>query len=86
MKLDAIKFGLSLGIVWAGCVLMLGITDGLWGWGGGMVRGIGSLYIGYKPTIGGSLLGMVWGFFDAGIGGMVIAALYNCLLGVGKKK
>jgi len=81
MKLDAVKFGLTMGIVWAGCVLFLGIIDNLWGWGGGMVKGIGSLYIGYKPTLAGSLIGMVWAFFDAGIGGWLVAFIYNKLLG-----
>lgn len=85
MKLDAIKFGLTLGIVWAGGVLCLAIMDGLWGWGGGLVRGIGSLYIGYKPTVGGAIIGAIWAFFDAGIGGVIVAAIYNWLVGMGKK-
>lgn len=85
MKLDTLRFGLTLGIVWAGCVLSLGFLDSMMGWGGGMVKGIGSLYIGYKPTILGSLIGMVWAFFDAGVGGVIVAALYNWMLDLGKK-
>ena len=38
-----------------------------------------TLYIGYKPTVLGSVLGGIWGFFDAGIGGVVVAWLYNML-------
>ena len=85
MKLDSLKFGLALGIIWAACVLFLGIADALWGWGGGLVKGIGSLYIGFKPSPGGALIGLVWAFFDGGIGGLIFAALYNCLVGFGKK-
>lgn len=85
MKLDAIRFGLTLGIIWAGCVLFLGIADTLWGWGGGLVKGIGSLYLGYKPSIGGSFIGMIWAFFDGGIGGWLVAFIYNWSLGIGKK-
>lgn len=85
MKLDAIRFGLTLGIVWAGGVLTLGILDAISGWGGGLVRGIGSLYIGFKPTPSGVVIGMVWAFFDAGIGGWLVAFIYNLMLGVGKK-
>jgi len=85
MKLDAVKFGLTLGIIWAGGVLFLAIVDNLWGWGGGLVKGIGSLYIGYKPTLAGSLIGMAWAFVDAGVGGWLVAFIYNKLLGVGKK-
>ncbi|MBN2058274.1 MAG: bacteriophage holin [Candidatus Saganbacteria bacterium] len=85
MKLDALKFGLTLGIVWAAAVLCLGIMTGLWDWGAGLVKGIGSLYIGYGPTPGGVVLGMAWAFFDAGIGGFIVAWLYNLLLDSGKK-
>ena len=80
MKLDAVKFGLTLGIVWAGAALCLGIID-IWGWGGGMVKAIGSLYLGYQAGIGGALIGMVWAFFDASIGGFIVAIIYNKLLG-----
>jgi hypothetical protein len=83
MKLDAIKFGLTLGIVWAGCVLCLGIIS-IWGWGAGMVKGIGSLYIGYGAGIGGAVIGMLWAFVDAGIGGLIVALIYNKLLDLGK--
>jgi hypothetical protein len=84
MKLNAVKFGLACGIVWAGCVLCLGIID-MWGWGGGMVKAIGSLYIGYQAGIGGAVIGMVWAFFDVGIGGLILALIYNKLLDLGKK-
>ena len=84
MKLDVLKFGLTMAIIWAGAVLCLGITS-MWGWGGGLVKGIGSLYIGYGAGVGGAVIGMLWAFADAGIGGIIVAALYNFLLGLGKK-
>lgn len=84
MKLDAIRFGLAAGIIWAGAVLTLGILDALSGWGAGMVKGIGSLYLGYTPTKVGVLVGTVWAFFDAGIGGLIFALIYNWLVGMKK--
>ena len=85
MKLDAIKFGLTLGIVWAGGVLGLGLMSEFLSWGTPLVKGIGTLYLGYKATPGGILVGMIWAFLDAGIGGFIVAAIYNWLVGLGKK-
>ena len=48
-------------------------------WGGALEEVMSTLYIGYKATILGSVIGGVWGFFDAGIGGLVVAWLYNKL-------
>lgn len=41
---------------------------------------IGRVYRGYAISPVGSLVGMVWGFFDGFIGGAVFAWLYNKLL------
>lgn len=78
-KLDVKALGLTLGIVWGGCMLLLGLSTTFWGWGSGVVNAFSSLYIGYEATVFGSLIGGVWGFFDAGIGGVIIAWLYNKL-------
>lgn len=85
MKLDAVKFGLTIGIVWAGAVLGLGLMSEILNWGTPMVQGLGSLYLGYKASPGGILIGTIWAFIDGGIGGLVVAAVYNWLLGFGKK-
>jgi len=79
MKLDALRFGLTLGIVWALCVVSLGLMSSI-GWGSGLVKGIGSLYLGYQDSASGLLIGAVWAFFDAGIGGTIVAVLYNWLI------
>lgn len=41
---------------------------------------IGRIYRGYSITPIGSMIGMIWGFFDGLIGGAVFAWLYNRLL------
>ena len=76
-KIDVKALGLSLGITWGGCAFLLGLMSMLFGWGTKMVVAFSSLYIGYDSTIPGSVIGGIWGFFDAGIGGVIIAWLYN---------
>jgi len=46
---------------------------------------IGLLYRGYRFTAAGSLIGLVWAFFDGLVGGAVFAWLYNRLAGSGQK-
>jgi hypothetical protein len=76
-KLDVKALGLALGITWGACTFLVGLTAMFWGWGIGFVDAIGTLYIGYDISILGSIIGGLWGFVDAGIGGVVIAWLYN---------
>jgi hypothetical protein len=76
-KLDVKAFALAVGIVWAAGMFILGIAVTLFGWGRAWLELIGSCYIGYKATFAGSIIGAIWGFFDAGIGAMIIAWLYN---------
>lgn len=76
-KLDVKALGLSLGILWGACALILGMTAMFFGWGTRWVDMLSSCYIGYKPTLLGSIIGGVWGFIDAGIGGVLLAWLYN---------
>jgi hypothetical protein len=78
-KLDAKAMGLALGIIWAAAMIILGIVAMFFDYGRGFVQAIGSLYIGYKPTLVGSIIGAVWGFLDAGIFGVILAWLYNKL-------
>ena len=76
-KLDVKALALSLGLVWGAAMMLLGLTGIFFNWGRAFVVAMSSLYIGYKPTLMGSLIGGAWGFFDAGIAGAAIAWLYN---------
>lgn len=40
---------------------------------------LATVYKGYAPTVPGAIIGAVWGFFDAGVGGWLLALLYNAL-------
>jgi len=46
----------------------------------GFVALLSGVYVGYNPTILGSLVGALWAFFDALIGGLLFAWLYNKLI------
>lgn len=77
-KLDVKAIGISLGIVWAAALIIMGLVAMAFpGYAENFVVAIGSKYIGYKSTVLGSLIGGLWGFADAGIGGALIAWIYN---------
>lgn len=80
MKLNIKAFAIACGLIWG-----LGILCLTW-WLIMLESGqpaeclINRMYPGYTMTPMGSIIGMVWGFFDAGIGGLVFAWLYNLLI------
>jgi len=76
-KLDVKALGLSLGITWGVSVVIMGLLCMLTGWGCSFVSVMGKFYFGYKPTLLGCLIGGILGFLDMGIGGVIIAWLYN---------
>ena len=78
-KLNVKAFGLSLGIVWGAAVFVMGIIAIFSSYSLPFVASLSKFYLGYRPTVPGSIIGAVWGFVDAGIGGVVIAWLYNKL-------
>lgn len=81
MKLDIKAFGLTCGILWG-----LGLFFLTW-WiiafdgATGERTLIGHLYRGYTISPSGSVIGLVWAFFDGLIGGVVFAWLYNLIAG-----
>ncbi|MDY6863307.1 MAG: bacteriophage holin [Thermodesulfobacteriota bacterium] len=78
-NLNILSLGLSLGITWAAGIFFLGIMAWLLDWGTAIVEISSALYIGYKATPLGIMIGTVWAFVDGFIGGVIIAWLYNKL-------
>ena len=76
-KLDVKALGLSLGIMWGISVALMGIICMISGWGCSFVSVMGKFYFGYQATFLGCIIGGIWGFIDMGIGGVIIAWLYN---------
>jgi len=78
-RLNPWAFGLASGLVWAFSVLAAGLGS-LPSAGGHwlpFVNALSTVYIGYGSSIGGSVIGALWGFIDAFIGGTILIWLYN---------
>ena len=77
MKLDVKAFALTGGLLWGASIFIL-TWMGLWGYGSSDAATIAkSYYIGYSVTPIGSVIGAIYGFFDAGIGCALFALIYN---------
>lgn len=81
-KLGVISLGLALGTTAAIFIFLLGLAAAFFGWGIVAAAALSSIFIGYGPTLVGSLAGAVWAFFDGFIAGALIAWLYNRFLAV----
>jgi len=80
MKLDVIGFGITLGCVWGSGILMLALASRASRRTEKAVRLFSKIYIGYKKTLLGSLIGGIWGFFDGALSGLLIAWVYNKII------
>ncbi|MDO9578644.1 MAG: bacteriophage holin [Candidatus Cloacimonadales bacterium] len=85
MKLNMKAFGLTCGLLWGLGLMFLTWWIILFDGSTHAVTFIGRIYRGYNISFAGSLFGLLWGFFDALIGGVIFAWLYNKFAG-GKKK
>ena len=79
-KLNAWALATALGMLSSLAILIVSIiaiksTDYLHN----IVQFLSSVYIGYDLSPIGIVLGMLWGFVDAAIGGLLFAWLYNKL-------
>lgn len=79
LKLDIKAFGLAGGILWSAGVFIMGLSAMGCGYCGKFVVWLGNFYVGYSATILGSVIGVIWAFFDAAIGCAIFAWLYNKL-------
>ncbi len=86
MKINVKAFALTCGIVWAVGLFLLTWWVILFDGATGEPTLIGRLYRGYTISPRGSLIGPVWAFFDALIGGAIFAWLYNLLAANGPAK
>jgi hypothetical protein len=84
MRLNVKAFALTCGLIWGFGLFFL--TWWIIAFEGATkeVTFIGLVYRGYNISPLGSLLGLVWAFFDGLIGGAIFAWLYNLLRGRGQ--
>lgn len=79
MKLDIRAFALTCGLIWG--FGLFTITWWIISFDGISADPtlIGKIYRGYTISPMGSVIGLIWGFFDGLIGGAIFAWLYNLL-------
>jgi hypothetical protein len=75
-KCNIKALAVAIGVLWAIYVLFLGWIAAF-GWGRELVTVLSSLYMGYKPTFLGGIIGGIWAFVDGAIAGAIIAWVYN---------
>jgi len=77
MKLNPEKLAVALGLTWGLYVLLIGWVAAI-GWGTSeLVTALAGLYVGFKATLLGGIIGGLWGFLDGIIAGYLIAVFYN---------
>ena len=77
MKLNIAAFALAFGIWWGSGVFLLTFWLTFQGLDAGAVTILQLTYLGYTITPLGSVVGLVWGFFDGAVCGAILAWLYN---------
>lgn len=79
MKLDIRAFAVTCALVWG--LGLFALTWWVIAFDGvtGEMTWLGHVYRGYNISPVGSVIGLVWAFFDGLIGGAIFAWLYNLL-------
>ncbi len=78
MKLKPFALGLSLGIVWGGALFITTWLSYFTGYGKLFLDAlVGSIYPGYTISPVGSFLGLVYGFVDLLIMGILVGWIYS---------
>ena len=79
-KLNEKALAISLGFLWSLAILFLSIIAMMSeNYLHNVIGFFSSIYLGYSLSFTGILIGMVWAFIDAAIGGWLLAWLYNKL-------
>ena len=84
MRLSIKAMGLAFGLIWGGCLLVVGAANLIWpGYGQAFLQLCASIYPGYRPGtgIGSVVTGTIYALLDGGVGGAVFAWLYNLFAG-----
>lgn len=79
MKWDTKRFAITGGITWALCLFAITLVSAFTGgsYAKPFLDGIGSIYPGYSISLVGSIVGLVYGFFDVFIGVYIFTWVYK---------
>ena len=84
MKLNVRALAIVSALVWGLAILLTGLANLIWpSYGHDFLQVMASVYPGYHATrsFGEVVVGTLYGLVDAGVGGAVIAWLYNRFAG-----
>jgi hypothetical protein len=84
MRLSLRGLALSFGILWGGCVFLVGLGNLVWPeYGTALLDIARSIYPGYGKTSGlwGVIVGTLYALLDGAIAGLIFGWLYNRLRG-----
>lgn len=79
MRLSVWAFALTCGVIWGLGLFLITWWIILFDGATGDPTLIGRIYRGYSISELGSVIGLVWAFFDGLIGGAIFAWLYNLI-------
>ncbi|MBS0656234.1 MAG: bacteriophage holin [Verrucomicrobia bacterium] len=74
------KLGLAGGVIWALCMFVTTIISIHTGYAELFLQTMQGVYPGYSISWGGSIVGLIYGFFDVFIGLYLLAWFYNKLI------
>ena len=84
MKLNVRALAIVSALVWGLAMLLTGLANLIWPtYGHDFLQVMASVYPGYHATrsFGEVVIGTLYGLVDAGVGGAIVAWLYNCFAG-----
>jgi hypothetical protein len=84
MRLSAKATALATGLLWGGCLLLVGLINLVApSYGADFLRGMSSVYPGFYHTrnFADVLMGTLYGLIDGAIGGWLLSWLYNQFAG-----
>ncbi len=80
MKYSTKRFALAGGIVWGLCLFATTLVSVYTnGFAKAFLDGVGSIYPGYSISVVGSVVGLIYGFFDVFIGVYLFTWVYKAL-------
>jgi hypothetical protein len=77
-RLSVKALAVGFGISWSICILLAGWVS-IFGWCVEFVEVMSSIYIGFKSSFVGGIIGAIWAFVDGAVAGAIIAFVYNTI-------
>ena len=77
MKWDIKKVAFTGGVLWSAILFFTTLASVSFGYGTAFLNGIASIYPGYSISLIGSVVGLIYGFFDVFIGVYLFVWVYK---------